>query len=78
MRADVLREVFSKRPYRPLEITLNSGDRFVIPHPEAIFIHESMVVFAPPGLEIPKIVDPQAISAVGPAPARNGRRGKRT
>ncbi|MBI4616912.1 MAG: hypothetical protein HY720_25085 [Planctomycetes bacterium] len=77
MRASTLRKIFARRPYRPLEITLDNGDRFLVTHPEAILIVEQLVAIALPGEELMELISPEAISSVGPARPKNARRAGR-
>ncbi len=69
MDMKALQGIFTRRPYQPHEIVLDNGDRFLVPHPEAIFLNEFIVVFVEPDGEI-HLLDPEAISEVRRPPRR--------
>ncbi len=72
MKVAELRKIFGLRPFKPLEIVLDNGLRYVVPHPEAILISDDLVACVPPGHSGPEFMAPEAISAVRPAPSRSG------
>ena len=69
MDVNTIRTIFAKRPYVPLEIVVDNGDRHLLPHPESIIISDTMVVFVAPEEEL-NILDPAASSEVRRPPRR--------
>lgn len=72
MKVSELRKIFGLRPYKPLEIVLDNGLRYVVPHPEAVLISDDLVACVPPGHSGPEFMAPEAISTVRPASRKNG------
>ncbi|MCR4314752.1 MAG: hypothetical protein NUW37_00235 [Planctomycetes bacterium] len=62
MKADDLRKAFRTKPYRPLDIVMNSGDRYRCPSPE-IVIGESLVAVLESDGRI-ALLDLESIAAV--------------
>ncbi len=44
MRIEQLRKAVFREPFRPVVITLRSGERFVVRDPESVLVHATMCV----------------------------------
>jgi len=75
MDVDEIRRLVKVHPFRPFELHLDAGEKYLITHPE-IIIHEVMVVAVDHRGELVYIA-PEAISAIRFAPKRGGRARRR-
>lgn len=62
MKAEHIQKALAMRPFRPIEFELESGQRFVVRHPEVVFVRETIVVVDVDG-EI-EIFGPEAVTSL--------------
>ena len=43
MNADAIREMLNRRPFEPFEVTMSSGERHIVKHPEFLMLLQSKV-----------------------------------
>ena len=48
MNANALRELLRQKPFTPFELSLSSGDRFPVMHPEMMLLMKEPVILALP------------------------------
>lgn len=71
MNASVVRRLVSRRPYRPLVLHTNSGERIRVPSPEIIVTDTYLLSVDETGLPI--WIDNNAIATISHARRGNGR-----
>ncbi|MBI4568528.1 MAG: hypothetical protein HY719_09020 [Planctomycetes bacterium] len=74
MNVNVIRELFRRKPFVPLEIILDNGLRHRCPSPEVLISPHFVVWVSAEGHPI--IIEPDAISEVRVVPVKNGRQRK--
>jgi hypothetical protein len=63
MQVDEIRKVAKARPFKPFEIRVENGGKYLIPHPENIFITNQLVVTVDEqGESI--LIAPEAVSTI--------------
>ncbi|MFQ6116244.1 MAG: hypothetical protein ACE5NG_19475 [bacterium] len=62
MEVSEIRKQFEIRPFKPLEIHLDNGDKYVVTHPEIIITDSIVVAVDEDGEAI--YIAPEAISAI--------------
>lgn len=63
MQVDEIRKVAKARPFKTFEIRVENGEKYLIPHPENIFITNQLVVTVDDqGESI--LIAPEAISTI--------------
>jgi len=76
MGIDELRQAVQKRPFKAFEIHVDNGKKYLIEHPENVFIAPQLVVTVDKGGRT-ILISPEAVSKVwmvDAKPRRNGRR----
>lgn len=64
MKPEAIKKVFARRPFRPLELVLDNGERFVVAHPELVLLGKTMIALMPVGATDPEIIAPEAVSSI--------------
>lgn len=67
-----LQAFIRRKPFRPFEVELVSGDRFTVEHPEALAHSGSVAVYLNPHGDI-KLFDSDSVSQVADVPRRRSR-----
>lgn len=68
-----IRKLLKRRPFRPMEIILDNGSRFVVSHPEAFLVAEDCVAVITPGSLSMEFLSPSAVSHIRLARGRERR-----
>jgi len=77
MGIDELRQAVQKRPFKAFEIHVDNGEKYLIEHPENIFITPQLVVTVDKrGRTI--LISPEAVGTVWMVDAKRRRNGRRT
>lgn len=71
MKTATIRTLVAHRPFRPLEVCLNNGDRYRIGSPEILLTDTDLVALDSDGDFV--WVDTDAVAAIKPLRRRNGR-----
>jgi hypothetical protein len=64
-----LQAFIRRRPFKPFQIELVSGDRFIVQHPEALAHSGAVAVYLDPDGEI-KLFDSESVSQLADAARR--------
>lgn len=67
-----LQAFIRRRPFRPFEVELVSGDRFTVKHPEALAHSGAVAVNIDPDADI-RIFDSRSVSQLADVPRRRSR-----
>jgi hypothetical protein len=76
MGIDELRQAVQKRPFKSFEIHVDNGEKYLIEHPENVFITPQLVVTVDKGGRT-ILISPETVSTVGMVDAKRRRNGRR-